>query len=439
MYKKMIFGMPKIKTICSGVNSKSQLLFLLDGILINGAYTITTGIILSGYVIFLSADDFLTALLNNSANYTTILSLFSFVIFERMTKRKNALLVMNFISRIMIFLVIILPLVFHSKGPVLLLLTIMVIISNAIWGVYRVGWMVWMMSVVPRESKSDYIYLRTFLIRLAMSLITIAAGFVLDIFDKGYTGFLIVFAFSFILSISDVIVLKNIGDTDYEPVQTEKTGSKMFFQPVFHREYRSFLLFIFLFYLGLTMASSFTPVYLIKYLKFDYSFITTANVISQVAMIASNLYWARVEKKKGFRFVLGITALFTIGELLVLSFLKGENFYLLFISTIISGIGMGGFGVSIFTYRYEIMPETGKTIFEGWFYFASGLGMLIAPFAGQAMINFIPEFSNPVFQNSKMQLLYLISFVLLCILLFFTFVTPSIKKPTINGLGNQPL
>jgi MFS family permease len=187
------------------------------------------------------------------------------------------------------------------------------------------------------------------------------------------------------------------------------------------------------------MASSFTPVYLIKYLKFDYSFITTANVISQVAMIASNLYWARVEKKKGFRFVLGITALFTIGELLVLSFLKGENFYLLFISTIISGIGMGGFGVSIFTYRYEIMPETGKTIFEGWFYFASGLGMLIAPFAGQAMIDFIPEFSNPVFQNSKMQLLYLISFVLLCILLFFTFVTPSIKKPTINGLGNQPL
>lgn len=85
----MNFGMQRIGTIFKGPNGKSQLLFLLDAIIINAAFVLTTGVVLSGYVIHLGAGDFLTALLNNTANYTTILCLFSFIIFERMAKRKK--------------------------------------------------------------------------------------------------------------------------------------------------------------------------------------------------------------------------------------------------------------------------------------------------------------------------------------------------------------
>lgn len=428
----MISGMKNIKTICSGEKGKSLLLFLLDGLIINGAYSLTTGVVLSGYLIHLGTSDFLTALLNNSMNYATILSLFSFIIFERMRRRKKLLLTMNFISRALVFSIVLLPLIFHSDGIIFPLLAVMIIASEAIWGIYRIGWTVWMMNIVPKESKSEYFYFRTFLLRLFISLVAIVSGFVLDYFNKGYIGFLIVISFSFVLSLIDLVILDKIEETDYITPGEGQNNLEMFLEPVLDKKYRSFLAFTFCFYLGLTMATSFTPVYLIRYLKLDYKFISIGNVISQVAMMASNIYWADVEKRKGSRLVLGVTAIFTAGELLVLSFLKADTYYLLFLSNIVLGIGMGGFWVSIFTYRFEIIPESGKTVYEGWFYFISGLGMLIAPFAGKVLIDYMPEFTNAVYGNSKIQLLYLISFSLLSLMTFFTYIKPVTKKQLIN-------
>lgn len=133
------------------------------------------------------------------------------------------------------------------------------------------------------------------------------------------------------------------------------------------------------------------------------------------------MLWAKVGRIRGSKFVMGVSAIFTACEMLILSFITSQNSYLLILSNIMLGIGLGGFFVSLFTYRYEIMPEEERTVYEGWFYFASGLGMLIAPFAGNMLMKYLPQFSNIIFENSKIQLLYLTSFILLCILLLFSF------------------
>lgn len=409
-----------IRNTCNGMNRKNQLLFLLDAFLINGAYVITTGTLLSGYAIYLGTSDFLTSLLNNSANYTTTLSILSFVIFERMKRRKNTLLILNASSRLLICLIALLPLVFDTKPVMFAFLAFMVITSDVIWGIYRIGWIVWMIDGIPKENRTQYIYLRTFLIRISNSVISMAVGFILDIYNKEYLGFLIIFSMSFILSMLDIAVLWKVDDHGYKAPDSKKIDYKLFLQPVKNGEYRSYLLFIFAFYLFLTMASSFTPIYQIRYLKLDYKFISTLSVISQIMMIVSGLFWSRVERKKGFKFVMVATAFFYAGELITLTFLRSDTYYLLYLSTIMLGIGMGGFITSIFTCRYAIMPEDRKTVYEGWFYFASGLSMLIAPFAGEFLRNHLPEFTNSIFQYSKVQLLYLISFGLICLLLFWT-------------------
>lgn len=409
-----------IRDTCSGMNRKKQLLFLLDAFLINGAYILTTGAFLSGYAIYLGTSDFLTSLLNNSANYTTTLSILSFIIFERMAKRKKTLLILNVSSRLLICLIALLPLIFHIKPVMFAFLAFMVITSDIIWGIYRVGWIVWMMDSVPRENRTQYIYLRTFLIRVATSGTSIAAGFILDVHNKEYLGFLIIFSMSLILSLLDVVVLWKVEDHEYKTPDSKKIDYRSFLQPIKHDEYRSYLLFIFAFYLFQTMASSFTSIYQIRYLKLDYKFISTLSVISQIVMIISGLFWSRVERKKGFKFVMVTTAFFYAGELLTLTFLRSDTILLLYLSNIMLGIGMGGFITSIFTYRHAIMPEDRKTVFEGWFYFASGLGMLIAPFVGEFCRNHLPEFTSSIFQYSKVQLLYLISFGLICLLLFWT-------------------
>ncbi len=405
-------------------NTKSQILFIIDSLVINGAYLITGGIFLSGYAIYLGAGDFLTALLNSGTHYATILSLLSFFLLEKRAKRKNLLLTLNIISRTLMVIIAILPMIFRNNTINLILITIFVIASEIVWGIYRIGWTVWMMTTVPKESKTEYIYSRTFYTRLFMSVISVLVGFVLDIFNKSYTGFLVIFAFSYILSLLDVYILKQIDEPEYKISGEVSLNLKKFFEPVHIKEYRSFLIFIFLFYLGYTMATSFTPTYMIRYLVIDYKYISIFSFISQGVMIVTNPYWSKIERAKGFGFTICAGAFFTISPLLILSFVTKDTWILLFLSNITAGIGMGGF-TSLFTYRYEIMPDDDRTIYEGWYYFSFGLSVLIAPFMGKLVIDMIPEFTTSIFQHSQIQLLNLISFVLLSILLYLFFINPS--------------
>lgn len=408
-------------------NSRDQLLFLLDSLVINGAYLLTGGIFLSGYAIFLGAGDFLTALLNSGANYATILSLLSFFLFEKKTKRKHLLLTLNFLSRTLMAAIAVLPLVISDSHIRLVLLAVLVISSEVIWGIYRIGWTVWMMSTVPKETKSDYIYSRTFYTRIFMSLVSLASGFLLDLFNKSYMGFLILFIISYLFSLSDIVVLSKIEDPEYKISKKSKINMKNFFEPVHSSEYKRFLMFIFLFYLGFTMASSFTPSYMIRYLNLDYKYISIFNVLSQVVMISTNLYWVRIEKAKGYSYTICTSAFFTLCPSLIMFFVTKSTWPLLFLSNIFAGIGAGGF-TSIFTYRYEIMPVDNRTIYEGWYYFALGLSVLLAPFLGQFIINSIPSFTNALIRNSQIQLLNLISFASVSVVLYFFFIRPSRKK-----------
>lgn len=404
-----------------------QWLFLVDSLLINGAYLITGGIYLSGYAIFLGAGDFLTALLNSTANYATLLSIVSFFIFERMANRKKLLLALNFLSRTFMAMIAIVPLVFPDTPARLIFLTLFVILSEVTWGIYRIGWTVWMMTMIPKEAKSEYIYSRTFYTRIFMSVVSIAAGFLLDLWDKSYTGYLVIFIISYLFSLSDVYVMSKIDDPGYKTTHLSGLNMKTFLEPIRKKEYKRFLSFIFMFYLGSTMASSFTPSYMIRHLSIDFKTISLFNVISQIAMILTNRYWVRFEKRNGYSTTICASAFFTISPALVMIFVTKNTWPLLYISNILAGIGAGGF-TSLLTYRYEIMPGENRTIYEGWYYLAFGSSVLLAPFLGQLIINLIPSFSRFFIQNSQIQILNLVSFVVMSVMLYFFFIRDMRKR-----------
>ena len=88
--------------MCTGEYRRSQINFILDGILVNAAIILTSGMFLSGYLVYLEAPDFLVGLLNNAGAWALIISLFSFMIYERMENRKALLITLNIVSRVLI-------------------------------------------------------------------------------------------------------------------------------------------------------------------------------------------------------------------------------------------------------------------------------------------------------------------------------------------------
>lgn len=405
----------------NAVNNKNKALFLVDGIFINAAYFLTTGVLMSGYAIHLGANDFIASVINNSANYATILSLVSFLIFERLTRRKKVLITLNFVSRTLIFLVAFLPLVFESKGIILTFLLLFVICSEIIWSIYRVGWLVWMVQTVSENSRNSYIFFRMLLIRISSATAIFAGGFILDWFNKGYYGFLILFSASYILSISDLIILRGIDDIECI-APSEKTDRKLsFFEPLKSIKYRGFLIFIVSMFLIYTLSTCLTPVYILKYLKLEYRYVSYANLASIAAIIISNKLWSILDSKKGTNYVIGITNTLIAFELVLLSFLTSSTAFLYIISSGVAGAGMGGFIVAAMSYRYKIMPDEGRTLYEGWYFFAYGMGTLLAPFIGNMLLNLLTGLYGTTGDWNVFRLLYGVSVVLMLFLLVFRY------------------
>jgi MFS family permease len=404
--------------------SRTQVLFILNGIILNAAAVLSSGVFLSGYIVLLDGSDFLVGLLNNSGVWASIVALFSFMIYERMKKRKKLLLIIHGLSRFMLGSVVFFPLIFDGRTSLLLTVTF-VIVGNILWAVYSVGFTVWLMSCAPKESRNDFIYTRIFWLRISFTVVTLIMGVVLDSFNKSYTGFVVVFSTSLVFSFLDLIILSNIEEVPHVVEEKTKITKALFFKPLTADEYKGFLAFVFLFYCSTTISSSFTSVYLIRYLQLDYSYISAVNVLSYIFMIVSIRYWRKIEGKHNVKFVFKISALFVISEFLIYGFVREETVVLLFLCSVLAGIGNGGFNIAILTYRYDIMPESDKTLYEAWFGAIYGISTLAGPFIGGWLIKVLPEISIFALKFNHFQIMYLVTFATSILIIFLAFEGPG--------------
>jgi hypothetical protein len=412
---------PDLKAIWRDEERRKSLLFIFNGIFINAAVILTSGMFLSGYLVLLGASDFIVGLMNNSMNWAAIAGLFSYLIFERMAKRKRFLLTLLTVSRILVCSVVYLPLLFGIGNTTLALLTVMTIGGNILWGIFSVGFTIWMMNSFPSGARSAFIFKRTFWLRIAFTLTNIAMGFVLDWSGKSYAGFLIVFTTSLVLSLADTVVLIGVKEPKYEIDRSSRFSLKAFFEPLRNKPYLRFMLFIFLYYASLTLSSSFTSLYLVRYLELDYKLISFVTVIANLFMILCIRLWRQAEGKVGLVKAFKLTGLLAILEFLLYAFLTSRTTFLLFLAPVFAGAGNSGFNIFVINYRYELMPEKNRTLYEGWYGALFGLSLLIGPMLGSLIMGIMPEVQNVLFEHSRFQFLYLISFCLAVPILLLAF------------------
>ncbi|HHV59757.1 MAG TPA: MFS transporter [Clostridiaceae bacterium] len=408
--------------------NRNQLLFIIEAVLINASLVLNQGIYVSGYMVLLNASDFLVGILNSSNAWATMASIFSFLVYERLEKRKGFLIALVSLSRLLVCSIIFLPLFIKSQAVLLTVASTMVIAGNILWGFYSVGWMVWIMSVSPKENRSSFMYTRMLILRIGIIAVMISSGYVLDYFNKSYGGFLVVYLASLVLAVLDIIVLLKIEEPEKKAVKQEKFDMSVFLDPVKKIDYRKYLIFTFFFYITLTISSSYSPLYLVKYLKFDYTFVSSITMVSYVFMVLSTQFWSRMEHKKGMEFVFAATAFIIALEFLVYGFLTEKTYFLLYIAPVFSGIGNGGFNICLVNYRYDLMPEDNRTVYEGWFGAVYGLCTLFAPVIGSILMNHLPVIGNRIFAYGNYQLLYIISFTTCSFVIFMFFKGPRFSR-----------
>jgi MFS family permease len=134
------------------------------------------------------------------------------------------------------------------------------------------------------------------------------------------------------------------------------------------------------------------------------------------------------ENKNNSEYMLVLSVLIGVVEFSFYGVTNSNTTYLLFVSAIFAGIGFSGFKAAIVAYRYDIMPEFNKTVYEGWFIALQGGSTFLAPFVGNFLLKHLPIINNRVFEHSNYQLLFIISFACMVLVTIVVFGIPKFGK-----------
>lgn len=389
--------------------SRDQKLFIVESMLINSANIITGGVFLTGLLVMLGASNLTVGLVTSAGTWSLMLSLVSSVIVERVRRKKVLLTWVLAAFRLLTTLPVFLPALLGFGLPTATIAALMMISGNAIFSLFNTGFPVFFMASLPKEGISAYIYNRMMYIRIAYTLASVAMGLLLDSLNKSYLGFVIIFSLGLAIGVADVIVFTMIrgrgGEQESPPAVSGI--AKRLFEPFMNGKYLRFLAFTFAYFTFYYLAASYTSLYQVKYLHMSYALLTIYNTCIYVLMIALTQMWARRERSRGSASVFVLTTLLMPLDLIVYTFLTPNTLWLLPFSVLFVGVASSGLWACIMPYRYSLMPEEGRTVYEGWYGFIFGASSLLGAFLGGYLQQILPEIHTKFLTFSVFQVVYL--------------------------------
>lgn len=388
-------------------------------IIFSTAFTfLTGGVFLSGFAMYMGAGDILVSYISMITNICGVSILFFSGIISHFTSFKKITVCLTILSKLATLLIVLIPQIIPKNAQIAVFVPLM-LVAFTLQAQTTVVLNNWMVRFVDEKKSGKYIARRQTFVLAVTVLLSIVGGRVLDKFSGAYVGFLILSAAALLMAVIEFFVLLKIPDARQLKQISEKRKFRDIFQvPVKCAPYFRFVVYIFLFYLILSIADSFTVVYMIRYLELSYTTTTLMQMLISLPQIFLLSTWGKISDKKGHSFTLKTSIWFFVGETLFMAISNSKNFYIMIpIAFLFAAAANSGFVVSVFNRRYELMPQEGRILYDNFCSAAIGLAFILGPVLGGAikqLIESIHGFSG-IMEFSNIRLLYVISTI--CIIL----------------------
>lgn len=423
---------------CSSANlQKASRAFHIQ-IMFGTAFTfLTGGVFLSGFAMYMGASDLLVSYISMITNICGVSILFFSGLIGCFRSFKKITISLTILSKLATLLIVLIPLFCEGKAQIAAFIPLMlaaftlqaqttVVLSN------------WMVNFVDEKHSGKYIARRQTFVLAVTVLLSVVGGRVLDAASGAYPGFLILFGAAFCMSVMEVLVLLRIPDAVQQKAVCEKSGfSDLIRAPLRCRPFLRFVVYIFLFYLMLSIADSFTVVYMMRYLGLSYTATTLLQMLISLPQLFLLGAWGKISDKKGHSFALKLSIWFFVGETLFMALSNGQNLYVIIpIAFLFAAAGNSGFVISVFNRRYELMPQEGRIVYDNFYSAAVGLAFILGPVLGGAIKQGLESIGTleQLLQFGNIRLLYVVSAVSIVLLqLVFTKKHSKTLRQELNG------
>ena len=357
--------------------------FIVQAMLGTAYSTLSGGIFLSGYLLYLGAPDSITSYVPILPSICGIFLIFFSTLLDKRETRKKLLMCVNAMCKVFLISVAFVPMFVPDPYRVPIIF-VFLIIGQTIAGVNGIAFNSWFNELIPGQIKGRYFSTRQIFCVLISAVLPVSAGYFVDQMTNQYLAFVILFACAGIVGGIEILMFGRIDDVRMEVLKAKSGIFKAFLMPLQNKPFRMYVLIVCLFHFFLYVAASFSQIYLLRYLHSSFTFINAMSIIASVLQILIFYkFWGKVTDRLGANFVLIASMSLYIIDMLIWMFIDQASLIVLYpLLQIVAAVEGAGFTVGVYTRRYDIIPKEGRSVYDSFFVCCLGVTLLISPFVG---------------------------------------------------------
>ena len=370
---------------------------IYDGLLANVFATLTGGVFLTGFALYLGMSDAMIGMLGSIPFLVTAFQLPASYILGKNGGRKIVTCWGAAIGRftwVPILIVAAIP-YFSVQAKSLFILGLF-FFSHSCISVSYVSWLSWISDLVPDNIRGKFFGSRNMICGIAGMLAVIIFGNVLDRLKSHPSvglpfGFGITFTTAVVFGMLSLYFLGRISEPRVGKPADAVSFGKFLNLPFREKNFRNFLVFSFTWSFSVYFASPFFTLYFLRYLKFSFGFVAVLNTISACADLIGMQVWGRISDKVKNRAIIRFASWVAVFLPLAWVTVAPGAYVIPIFLHFIGGGFWAGINLSMNNLLLRISPRENKEIFLSIFNMLAGLGAASGPILSGLALKFMAD------------------------------------------------
>jgi MFS family permease len=359
-----------------------------DGLFAHIFATLTGGVFLTGFALYLGMTDLMIGLLGSIPFLVTVFQLPTSYVLGKDGRRKKVTYwgaAMARFSWIAILTVAFIPSL--SASTKWLMILGLFFLSHSCISCSYVSWLSWISDLVPDEFRGRFFGARNMLCGAAGMLTMIFFGNILD-YLKNHSpeglsiGFSITIISAVIFGALGLRFLNRIPEPQVSRFYQGDSLGNILRRPFGERNFRHFLLFAIFWGFSVHFASPFFTLYFLRYLELSYGFVALLGTISACADLLGMQVWGRISDKVRNKAIIQLAGWVAVFLPLAWVTVRPGDFVMPVILQLMGGGFWAGINLCTNNLLLRISPQENRPFFLSVYNIVAGVGAALGPIAG---------------------------------------------------------
>ncbi len=353
---------PSEKISSSQLNTGLKLV-VADGLSAEAMVVFTSGTFLTAMALHMGATNLQLGILAALPTFTTMFQLFAIWMVQRFNNRKVVTTLFNFLARLPLIAIGVIPFVF-TAGTSVQVLIVLLFFQHIFGDIGGAAWNSWMKDLIPGERLGSFFSHRSRLAQTLNVTLSVATAIGID-YVKGHypqneiLTYNLLFLAGGVLGLVSVLLLLRTPEPKAQVINDKLFT--LFSKPLRNKNFRSLLLFNSFWAFALNLATPFFAVYMMKTLNIPVAYIIGLGILGQLSSIISIKIWGRYSDSFSNKNVVSVCAPVYVLCIIAYAFVPTGHvsgvLAALAVIHVFSGIATAGINLSLSNIGIKLAPN----------------------------------------------------------------------------------